>query len=55
MTLDVGMVTIDCENPRGVRLGLARDLAHALRAEYLDLGALAAGTLSGVVRERGVA
>jgi len=51
----ISSVVIDCENPRGVRLGLARDLAHALRAEYLDLGALAAGTLSGVVRERGVA
>ncbi len=52
---DISSVVIDCENPRGIRLGLARDLAGALKAEYLDLGELAAGTLSGVVRERGVA
>jgi len=51
----VASVVIDCESRRGLRLGLARDLAGALRAEYLDLGGVAAGALSGVVRERGAA
>jgi hypothetical protein len=30
-------------------------VASALAAEYLDLGDVAAGALSGVVRDRGVA
>jgi magnesium chelatase subunit D len=51
----IASVVIDCESRRGIRLGLAGDLAAALGAEYLDLGGIAADTLSGVVRERGVA
>jgi magnesium chelatase subunit D len=51
----IASVVVDCENARGVRLRLARDVARALGAEYLDLGDIAAAALSGVVRERGVA
>ncbi len=51
----ISSVVIDCETSRGIRLGLARELASALAAEYLDLGDVAAGTLTGVVRDRGVA
>src|SRR3954452_24007038 len=51
----IASVVVDCESPRGIRLRLARDVARALAAEYLDLGDIAAGALSGVVRDRGVA
>ncbi|MGN6635328.1 MAG: VWA domain-containing protein [Oryzihumus sp.] len=43
-------VVVDCEKRSVVRLGLARELAATLRAEYLDLGHVAADALSGVVR-----
>ncbi|HEX8969943.1 VWA domain-containing protein, partial [Oryzihumus sp.] len=43
-------VVVDCEKRSVVRLGLARELAATLRAEYLDLGDVAADALSGVVR-----
>ena len=46
-------VVIDCEQSRaGFRLGLARDLAQHLDAEYLDLGELAAEHMSRAVRAR---
>jgi magnesium chelatase subunit D len=51
----VASVVIDCEARAGVRLGLAREVARSLRAEYLDLGEIAAGTLTEIARERGVA
>jgi len=51
----IASVVVDCESTRGIRLRLARDLARALGAEYLDLGEIAAGALSGLVLERGVA
>jgi magnesium chelatase subunit D len=51
----IASVVVDCESTRGIRLRLARDVAAALGAEYLDLGEIAAGALSGLVRERGVA
>ena len=47
-------VVIDCE-PRGtgaVRLGLARGLAATLGADYLDLGEVAATSLTATVRAR---
>ena len=51
----IASVVVDCESTRGIRLRLARDVARALGAEYLDLGEIAAGALSGLVLERGVA
>ena len=51
----IASVVVDCESTRGIRLRLAREVARALGAEYLDLGEIAAGALSGLVRERGVA
>ena len=45
-------VVVDCEPKRGVRLGLAAELAVDLRAEYLDLGDVAAGNLVQAVSER---
>ncbi len=50
----VSSVVVDCEadGPGMVRLGLARSLARALRAEHLDLGEVAASTLRTVVRSR---
>jgi magnesium chelatase subunit D len=47
---EISSVVIDCERRSVVRLGLARELAATLRAEYLDLGDVAADALSGVVR-----
>ncbi len=40
-------MVVDCESTRGIRLRLARDVARALGAEYLDLGEIAADALSG--------
>ena len=54
-TTGIASVVVDCESTRGIRLRLARDVARALGAECLDLGEIAAGALSGLVRERGVA
>ncbi|MET9311393.1 putative cobaltochelatase [Kribbella sp. NPDC003505] len=48
----VATVVVDCEPHRGVRLGLAAELASDLRAEYLDLGDVAAGNLVRAVAER---
>ncbi|MEV6268640.1 putative cobaltochelatase [Kribbella sp. NPDC051936] len=48
----VATVVVDCEPHRGVRLGLAAELAAGLRAEYLDLGDVAAGNLVRAVTER---
>ncbi|MFF0340912.1 magnesium chelatase subunit D family protein [Kribbella sp. NPDC004875] len=48
-------VVVDCEPRRGVRLGLAAELAADLGAEYLDLGDVAAGNLVRTVTERKVA
>ena len=48
----ISAVVIDCEKRSVVRLGLARELAATLRADYLDLGDVAADALSGVVRRR---
>ncbi len=48
-------VVVDCEPHRGVRLGLAADLAQLMGAEYLDLGDVAAGNLVRTVHERKVA
>ncbi|MET9272505.1 VWA domain-containing protein [Kribbella sp. NPDC003557] len=48
----VATVVVDCEPHRGVRLGLAAELASDLRAEYLDLGDVAAGNLVRAVTER---
>ncbi|GAA1261148.1 VWA domain-containing protein [Oryzihumus leptocrescens] len=46
----ISSVVVDCEKRSVVRLGLARELAATLRADYLDLGDVAADALSGVVR-----
>jgi magnesium chelatase subunit D len=44
-------VVVDAEDPRAVvRLGLARDLATRLGADYLPLGEVAAPTLSHIVK-----
>jgi magnesium chelatase subunit D len=48
-------VVVDCEPRRGVRLGLAAELAADLGAEYLDLGDIAAGNLICTVADRKVA
>nr|WP_273482714.1 VWA domain-containing protein [Kribbella italica] len=48
-------VVVDCEPRRGVRLGLAAELATTLRAEYLDLGEVAAGNLIRAVTDRSAA
>ncbi|GMA89040.1 hypothetical protein GCM10025868_42900 [Angustibacter aerolatus] len=50
----VAAVVVDCEDrgPGRVALGLAGDLATALGAEHLDLGAVAASSLTRAVRER---
>jgi magnesium chelatase subunit D len=48
-------VVVDCEPHRGVRLGLAAELAATLSAEHLDLGEVAAGNLIRTVTERKVA
>jgi magnesium chelatase subunit D len=53
--LGVPAVVVDCEPHRGVRLGLAADLAGVMGAEYLDLGEVAAGNLVRTVTERRVA
>jgi len=51
----IATVVVDCEPHRGVRLGLAAELAADLGAEYLDLGDVAAGNLVRTVTERRVA
>ncbi len=51
----VATVVVDCEPRRGVRLGLAAELAVVLGAEHLDLGDVAAGNLIRTVNERKVA
>ncbi|GAA1702826.1 putative cobaltochelatase [Kribbella yunnanensis] len=48
----IATVVVDCEPRRGVRLGLAGELAADLGAEYLDLGDVAAGNLVRAVTER---
>ncbi|TDD50467.1 putative cobaltochelatase [Kribbella antibiotica] len=48
----IATVVVDCEPKRGVRLGLAGELAGDLGAEYLDLGDVAAGNLVRAVTER---
>ena len=50
----VSSVVIDCETSGfgAVRLGLARQLAQALDAEHLDLGEVAATSLTSAVRAR---
>jgi magnesium chelatase subunit D len=48
----IATVVVDCEPRRGVRLGLAAELAADLGAEYLDLGDVAAGNLIRTVTER---
>jgi magnesium chelatase subunit D len=48
----IASVVVDCEPRRGVRLGLAAELATDLGAEYLDLGEVAAGNLVRAVTER---
>ena len=48
----ISAVVVDCEPRRGVRLGLAAELAADLGAEYLDLGEVAAGNLIRTVTER---
>ncbi|MGW1340849.1 putative cobaltochelatase [Kribbella sp. NPDC002412] len=48
----IAAVVVDCEPRRGVRLGLAAELAGDLSAEYLDLGEVAAGNLIRTVTER---
>ncbi|MEV5964355.1 putative cobaltochelatase [Kribbella sp. NPDC051952] len=48
----IAAVVVDCEPRRGVRLGLAGEIAAALHAEYLDLGEVAAGNLIRTVTER---
>ncbi|TCO51652.1 magnesium chelatase subunit D [Kribbella antiqua] len=48
----IATVVVDCEPRRGVRLGLAAELAAAMSAEYLDLGEVAAGNLIRTVTER---
>ncbi|MFF1816588.1 putative cobaltochelatase [Kribbella sp. NPDC058245] len=51
----IATVVVDCEPRRGVRLGLAGELAGDLGAEYLDLGDVAAGNLVRTVSEWKVA
>ncbi|WP_420167161.1 VWA domain-containing protein [Kribbella flavida] len=51
----IAAVVVDCEPRRGVRLGLAAELATSLRAEYLDLGEVAAGNLVQAVTTRSAA
>ncbi|GAA1159402.1 putative cobaltochelatase [Kribbella jejuensis] len=51
----IATVVVDCEPRRGIRLGLAAELAGDLGAEYLDLGDVAAGNLIRAVTERKVA
>ncbi len=51
----IASVVVDCEPRRGVRLGLAAELAADLRAEYLDLGEVAAGNLVRAVTDRSAA
>jgi len=48
----IASVVVDCEPRRGVRLGLAGELAVDLGAEYLDLGEVAAGNLVRAVTDR---
>ncbi|HEY0475826.1 MAG TPA: putative cobaltochelatase [Kribbella sp.] len=48
----IASVVVDCEPRRGVRLGLAAELAGDLGAEYLDLGEVAAGNLMRAVTDR---
>ncbi|NIK60223.1 magnesium chelatase subunit D family protein [Kribbella shirazensis] len=48
----IATVVVDCEPRRGLRLGLAAELAADLGAEYLDLGDVAAGNLVRAVTER---
>ncbi len=48
----IATVVVDCEPRRGLRLGLAGELAADLGAEYLDLGEVAAGNLIRTVTER---
>ncbi len=50
----VDAVVVDCEpaGPGVLRLGLARRLAAALGAEHLELGAVAASSLTAAVRAR---
>ncbi|GAA1612607.1 putative cobaltochelatase [Kribbella sancticallisti] len=48
----IASVVVDCEPKRGVRLGLAAELAADLGAEYLDLGEVAAGNLVRAVTDR---
>ncbi|MGW6278187.1 putative cobaltochelatase [Kribbella sp. NPDC055071] len=48
----IAAVVVDCEPHRGVRLGLAAELAADLAAEYLDLGEVAAGNLVRTVTDR---
>jgi magnesium chelatase subunit D len=48
----IASVVVDCEPRRGVRLGLAAELAVDLQAEYLDLGDVAAGNLVRAVTDR---
>jgi magnesium chelatase subunit D len=48
----IATVVVDCEPRRGVRLGLAAELAALMSAEYLDLGEVAAGNLIRTVTER---
>ncbi|MEU0093346.1 putative cobaltochelatase [Kribbella sp. NPDC006257] len=51
----IASVVVDCEPRRGVRLGLAAELATDLGAEYLDLGEVAAGNLVKAVTARSAA
>lgn len=51
----IASVVVDCEPRRGVRLGLAGELAADLGAEYLDLGEVAAGNLVRAVTDRSAA
>jgi magnesium chelatase subunit D len=51
----IASVVVDCEPRRGVRLGLAAELAADLAAEYLDLGEVAAGNLVRAVTDRSAA
>ncbi|WP_133976599.1 magnesium chelatase subunit D family protein [Kribbella voronezhensis] len=51
----IASVVVDCEPRRGVRLGLAAELAGVLGAEYLDLGEVAAGNLVRAVTTRSAA
>ncbi|HWD79975.1 MAG TPA: putative cobaltochelatase [Kribbella sp.] len=48
----IATVVVDCEPRRGIRLGLAAELAADLGAEYLDLGDVAAGNLIRTVSQR---